>query len=125
MNFIFNYLQTPQQNYGQQQQQQQQQQQTHLHTNLNLLTPTTTTVSLHSPPSTTTTTTTTNLTNAMNNPDNFQQLQPQQPLYYMFQEGSLDVDAPMEYEGHVSHTAQAAPITGSYSIVLLTVNSHN
>jgi len=70
-------------------------------------------VSLHSPP------TNTNLTNAMNNSD-FQQQQQQvniqqqnqQPLYYMFQEASLDVDAPMEYEGHVSHTAQAAPITG-------------
>jgi len=94
---------------------------------MNLLTtsqqqPTTTTVSLHSPPANA------NLTNSMNNSD-FQQQQQQlqqhqqvniqqqnqQPIYYMYQDAtSLDVDQTLEYEGHVSHTAQAAPITGNY-----------
>jgi hypothetical protein len=38
--------------------------------------------------------------------------QQQQPIYYMYQETSMDTEnAPIEFEGHVAHTAQAAPIT--------------
>ena len=41
-----------------------------------------------------------------------QQQQQQQQIYYMYQDTSMDTEnASLEFEGHVAHTAQAAPIT--------------
>ena len=68
--------------------------------------PNTTTITLSSPP------------NSRHLAVDMQQIQQQtnqqqqQPIYYMYQETSMDTEnAPIEFEGHVAHTAQAAPIT--------------
>ena len=46
-----------------------------------------------------------------------QQQQQQQPIYYMYQDASMNEnETTMEYEGHVAHTAQAAPITVQWLI---------
>jgi hypothetical protein len=46
--------------------------------------------------------------------------QQQQPIYYMYQETSMDTEnAPIEFEGHVAHTAQAAPITVNKKYLLI------
>ncbi len=58
-----------------------------------------------------------------------QQQQQQQPIYYMYQEPSnMDVDnAPLEFEGHVAHTAQAAPITVQWLefYIITNINKNN
>jgi hypothetical protein len=65
----------------------------------------TTTITLTSPPNSR------HLSGDLQIQQNQQQSQAQ-PIYYMYQDTQMDSEnAPIEFEGHVAHTAQAAPIT--------------
>jgi hypothetical protein len=66
----------------------------------------TTTITLTSPPNSR------HLSGDLQQIQQNQQQSQAQPIYYMYQDTQMDSEnAPIEFEGHVAHTAQAAPIT--------------